>query len=219
MKKVISLTLALLLVLAVFAGCSNKSDDTNANTDKNTPSANTQASVDSLKTIGDILALDLDGENQYATYGSKFIYVFELGGNIYRAIASVDEATEQSLFDLDYSDPDHDKKMGDLVSSLEIETLENLSENILTQEELDKLVGKTGADLLNDGWVSGMGYNVDEMEFWLDYKAFQYTVVFEGSIEYDEENFDSEEAIKPLVVKSVTFNGLGDATNIEIPEE
>lgn len=213
MKKVISLTLALVLVLAVFAGCAKKTDDTN------TPSGSSNASVDSLKTIGDILALNLDGEKQYATYGSKFIYVFEIDSTIYRAITSVDEATEQALFDLDYADPDHDKKMADIVSSLEIETLENLSENILPQEELDKFVGKTGADLLNDGWVTGMGYNADTMEFWLEYKSIQYTVVFEGSVDAEAEDFNEEEAIKPLVIKSVTYNGLGDATNIEIPEE
>ena len=218
MKKVVSLTLALLLVLSVFAGCSNKSDNNQPSPDGTKP-ASGSVDVSSLKTIGDILSLNLNGENQYATYGSKFIYVFELDSIIYRAISSVDEATSQALFDLDYMDPDHDKKMGDLVSSLEIETLENLSENILPQEELDKLVGKTGADLINDGWVTGMGYNTDTMEFWLDYKAIQYTVVFEGSVDSEAEDFDEEEAIKPLVIKSVTYNGLGDATNIELPEE
>lgn len=213
MKKVLSSVLTLVLVLAVFAGCSKNPADTN------TPSGSSNASVDSLKTIGDILALNLDGENQYATYGSKFIYVFETDGTVYRAITSVNETTEQALFDLDYADPDHDKKMADIVSPLEIETLENLSENILPQEELDKLVGKTGADLLSDGWKTGSGYNTDTMEFWLDYKAIQYTVVFDGSVDSEAEDFDEEEAIKPLVIKSVTYTGFGDATDIELLEE
>ena len=96
-----------------------------------------------------------------------------------------------------------------------METMENLSNEIIPQEELDKLVGKTGEELFNDGWTDGSGYNLEDMEFWLNKGAFEYTVVFDGKVEnYDE--FDTEEGVKAFTVKSVKFNGLGDATNIEI---
>ena len=97
---------------------------------------------------------------------------------------------------------------------MEIDKLENLSDTVIPQEELDKLVGKTGEELINDGWNAGMGYNLETMEFYLNKGAFEYTVVFDGKLE-NSDDFDEEEAIKPLVVKSVTLNGIGDATNVE----
>ncbi len=208
MEKTLSVILALVLVLALFASCS-----------KGTATGDTAASIDSLKTIGDILDLNLDGETQNATYESKYVYVFQIDDVYYRAIANIDETTSQAIFDLDFSDPDYEEKQKELISPLEIETLENISENILSQEEMDAFIGKTGEDLINAGWESGMGYNIESMEFYLDYKLFEYNVEFEGTVDYNEDDFDENEAIKPLVVKSISFNSIGDATNIEIPEE
>ena len=207
MKKTISLILALALVLAVFAGCSKKTDNgTN-------PSGNSSADVTSFKTIGDIINSGIESI-QSANTDKYYIYVFQIDQVYYRAIANLTPELSQSLFDLDFNDENYNKKLNDIISPLTIDKLENLNDTVIPQEELDKLVGKTGEDLLNDGWSSGMGYNLDTMEFWLNKGAFEYTVVFDGKLE-NSDDFNEEEAIKPLVIKSVTLNGIGDATNVE----
>ena len=207
MKKTIILILTFAFVLAVFTGCSQKTDNVT------NPSANSSADVSSFKTIGDIINSGIESV-QSANTDKHYIYVFQIDQVYYRAIANLTPELSQSLFDLDFDDKDYESKLKDIVSPLTIDKLENLTETIIPQAQLDKLVGKTGEDLLNDGWSSGMGYNLETMEFWMSKGAFEYTVVFDGQLE-NSDDFNEEEAIKPLVIKSVTLNGIGDATNVE----
>jgi hypothetical protein len=51
------------------------------------------------------------------------------------------------------------------------------------------------------------------MEFWLYKGPFAYTVVFESDQKYENtDDFDLWAAIAPLTIKSVTYNGLGNAS-------
>ena len=97
---------------------------------------------------------------------------------------------------------------------MKIAKIENLSDAVPTQEELDKLVGKTGEELLEDNWYSS-GYDLDSMEFTMGHGLFLYTVTFEGKVEVTDD-FDENEAIKPLKVKSVVYYDLGDTTNLDV---
>lgn len=207
MKKTMALILALVLILAVFSGCAKNTDG------KTNPSVNSSADINSFKTIGDIINSGIDSI-QSANTDRYYIYVFQAGQEYYRAVSNITPEISQSLFDLDFDDKNYDSKLNKIISPLEIDKLENLSDTVIPQEELDKLVGKTGEELINDGWTAGMGYNLETMEFYLNKGAFEYTVVFDGKLE-NSDDFDEEEAIKPLVVKSVTLNGIGDATNVE----
>lgn len=212
MKKTISFVLALIMVLAAFAGCSKETAENGA------PSSGNTADVSSFKTLGDIFNAVTEGQNQSSTYDTCYVYAFQIGDEYYRATANISEDVKAKLDSIDYSESDVMEKEQEILAPLAIDKLENLSENILSQEELDKLVGKKGEELFNDGWETGMGYNTETMEFWLDYNCFEYTVVFDGTVEEGDE-FDETEALKPLTVKSVTLNGLGNATDIEMPEE
>ena len=118
----------------------------------------------------------------------------------------------QAFMDLDFDDPDYDADLEKIIGPLKIEKWENLSDMIPPQEELDQWVGKTGQELFDAGWTNS-GWNLEGMEFWMNYGPFMYTVVMEGTVE-NTEDFD-EGDIAPLVVKSVTYNDLGDAGTIE----
>ena len=194
MKK-ISLFLALVLALSLLAGCGQSGGESASDTPE---AAAGTSDIDSLKTIGDVLALEGAEFRQSAAYDNVFIYVFDLDGTIYRVFAPMSDDVFTAIMDL------------------EIDRCENLSEQIPPQEELDKLVGKTGADLLDDGW-SCSGYMLDTMEFWMDYGLFEYKVAFDGSLEMSDD-FDEYEAIRPLTVKSVEYSDLGNATNLEEDE-
>ncbi|MBR0398660.1 MAG: hypothetical protein IJI10_10380 [Eubacterium sp.] len=182
-------------------------------------SADTTAGFDlsSLKTLGDAFALQGKDEDteQRAFYEDKYIYVFTVDGVPYRVIADLPADISEKLFALEY-DENYEKNEMDLVSDLEVATAENLNEQILPQEELDALVGKTGQELFDEGWRSGSFYNTENLEVWLEYGPFSYTFHFDGKVApEDAEDFDVYEGLADMKVLDAAFEGLGDATYME----
>lgn len=207
MKKIFLLLLAVVLTVPMLAGC-NKSGKNNSETEADV--------IGSLKTLGDVLAIQSVSDRQWSAYDKKIVYVFNYKDTVYRVISDSSQEIEDKISELDYSDEQVDKKFAEIISGIEIGKIENLSELIPKQEDLDKLVGKTGEDLLNDGWYYNGG-NLEKMEFFMCKNPFAYIVTFDGKLE-NTDDFD-EEAIRPLKIKSVVYDGLGDATEIDEPEE
>lgn len=214
MKKFSKIVMALMLVGAIvfaFAACSSSGDSAQG--------GSASADIVSAQTLGDIISHDGVEQLQTAFFKTKYVYVFSLDGKNYRAIADCDEETGNAVFELDFSDSDYDQKLADLISPLAVEKCELLDDYILPQEELDKLVGKTGEELLNDGWRMGMSYNIEDLAFDMEKDCWAYRIAFDGAPMETTDDFDAEEAIKALTVKSVTFSdNLGDATNIDAAE-
>lgn len=170
--------------------------------------------VTSFKTMGDIFAANPE-ERQCGNTTDTFFYVFELDGTAYRAYADLSKEVSDQLFALDIFDEDYDAKKKEIAAPLEIRQFDNLTEMIPPQEELDKWVGKTGQDLLDDGWAEGFGYNLQDMDFFLFKGPFSYKVRFEKDKEYENtDDFDVWETIKPLTIESVTYDGLGSADEL-----
>ena len=208
MKKIAALILVCLMAASLLAGCG--AADSAAPGGDSAEQGAESADIGALRTMGDVFGFEDCGVG----YGEgSFVYVFEADGTYYRAIADLPEDVSEALWALDFFDEQHDEKVKEIVAPLEISRLENLSETILPQEELDALIGRTGQELLDDDWYI-RGYNLDTMEFWMYHGAFAYTVVFDGTLELTDD-FNEEEAIGPLTVKSVTFDGIGDATDPE----
>ena len=110
----------------------------------------------------------------------------------------------------------YEKKQQKIIKNIEIDEMEDLSDQMLSQDELDALAGKTGQELVDEGWLFNGGHNLENMEFWMGYGPFNYSVFFDGEVaESDYETFDDEADTRELTVKSAEFNSLGDATNIE----
>jgi len=214
MKKAIGLILTFVLLLFLMSACAQSGSSAPAA--QSQASADGKAAIDSLKTIGDAMALGGDN-TQYAAYGNCFVYAFEFSGAYYRLIALMPEETTTAIFDLDWSDEDHDEKLEKLVAPLAIDHMDNLSENIPTQAEMDALIGKTGEELMADGWTS-WGWNLDTLEFHMDHGGYSFLIVFDGSVE-DYDSFDEYEDIKTWTVKSIEYEGIGDATDIELDDD
>ena len=173
--------------------------------------------LESLETIGDAFALEGKDEDimQRATFDDKYIYVFAIDGVPYRVIADLPSDVSEKLFALEF-DEDYEKNEMELVSDLEITSAENLNDQILPQDELDALVGKTGQELFDDGWRSGSFYNTETMEISLEYGPFSYSMHFDGEVPPEEaEDFDVYEGLADKKVLDAAFEGLGDATYLE----
>ncbi|MCR4962400.1 MAG: hypothetical protein K6B40_00810 [Firmicutes bacterium] len=208
MKKTMLILLAIFTAALLLAGCGHTGGDSAGGGE------NQGASVDSLKTIGDILALGIENQ-QYTCYEDAVIYAFELDGVYYRARADISPETFEAVMALDYSDEQYNEKYNALEAPLPIRQIEDLSRQILSRDQLDALRGKTGQDLLDEGWYSS-GHNLETMEFWMNYGPFLYNIAFDGHVdEADYESFDDETDILDLTVKSAEFLALGDATDME----
>ena len=205
MKKLISVILAAMLALAVLAGCSSERPESREDVD-----------VTSFKTIGRIWESGKLGEiYSSATYEDRHVFAFEMDGKLYRVTAPISKETFDAVMAIDYMDEDWQEKEDRLIYPLAIEKWEDLSERIPSQDELGTLIGKTGEDLVNDGWTI-TGYDLSENRFWMEKGAFRYIVMFDGDAG-NFEGFDVEEDMGRLTVKSVEFNGLGQGATD--PEE
>lgn len=164
-------------------------------------------------------ALENSENEQCAFTETNCVYVFELDGDYWRLTADITPAQSEAIFALDMSADDYDAKYDELVNPLAVTNCENLRGQILSDDALAALTGKTGGELLDDGWTTGYGYNLDEMAFYMDYGPFSYVVTFESDQQLENtDDFDEEAAIRDLPVKSAAFFGLGDSAT-DLPEE
>lgn len=219
MKNTIALLLSLALILGLTACGGSAASSASAvpeaeNAESVSAAQETQAPEAAenaeFHTMADVFAYDSDN---YASGGDYYIYVFEKDGIIYRATAKFPPDVSEKVAAIDIFDEQYDAKVREAVAPLKIEKLDNLTEMIPPQEELDALVGKTGQDLLDDGWTI-WSYQLDIMEFGLHHGPFAFTVVFNGELEMTDD-FDEYAAIAPLTIKSVTYDGIGDGTETE----
>ena len=167
----------------------------------------TPVDLSGVKTLGELLGLP---EYSSGAGGGKYIYVFEQDWIIYRATATLDEATFDALIAIDYSDPDRKTKEKDLIKDLPVVSIENISEKELKGDDLKALIGKTGKDLTDAGW-SLEGWNLDTMVFDMGYDCFYYNVTFEGTVSGSDLD---EASIADLVVKSVECRCLGNTADL-----
>ena len=161
----------------------------------------TASTIEEVKTIGDVLGLPYYG---YSYSEDVLVYVFELDGIIYRAIADVPKDVSDALNQA-FGD---DQKFNELIAPLEIKLIENVSEMIPTEAQLEKYIGKTGGDLLDEGWQNTY-YYLDGMEFGMEHGWFTYIVNFEGKIE-EKENIDIEKGMRDLKIVSIRYEGLSN---------
>lgn len=208
MKKTLALLLVLVMAMTAAAGCGSAGS---ASSSGSAAEENAQgAALDSIKTFGDII--DLESEDCHMSCGKdSIVYAFMLDDKYYRASSALDAETVEAVWNLDVTADDYDQKYKELVGDIAIEEIKDITDQKLSQDELDALVGKTGQELVDDGWYSA-GYDLENMQFWMNYGPFVYNMVFEGEVaDADSDTFDENEAIKPLTVKSAEFMMLGSA--------
>ena len=213
MKKLICAILVLTMMLTAFAACSKSKDNTAASATAAAEASN--STIDSFNILGDIMNSNKVEFAGSGANGETYIYVFTLDGTYYRALAIMPQDVQDALYALEVDKPNYDDKVNELVSPLNIEKCENISKQIIPQAELDKYVGKTLGDLMNEGWGSS-GSNYEEMEFMFNKGPFVYAVKVEGKIDNIEKFQENEEEnMKPFVIKSLAFSDLGDVTVLD----
>lgn len=172
----------------------------------------TPVDLDAVTTLGELLGLPNYGVG-YS--GTQYVYAFEQDGDVYRAEAELPEETSEALFALAWDDPEYEQKERALVEPLKVTEIVNLSAAAPTQEELDALIGKTGAELFDDGWYS-QGWNLEDMEFYMGHGVYGFTVTMAGEVPSSDDF--SDESINDLVVTAVRYEGVENPAAIEDEE-
>ena len=215
MKRTLALLLCAVLVLGLCA-CGSAVTVTGSGEEEAAEPAVT--SLSELKTMGD--ALNVGKDSQYVSTWNEehYIYCFMLGDTPVRVLADLDAESYAKVDEIVFSgDVDAEDQLIEFLSPLPLSSVEDLSESMLSAGDLDKLSGKSGQDLLDEGWIVNGSFwpEEDGLAVLLDNGIMCYQVVFEGDVKMGND-FDVEEGIRDLTVKSASFFGLGDAcTDLE----
>lgn len=211
--------LALSLMSAPLIACRSKqSSDSGATTEASqTETTDTETTeqttveLSSLKTLGDAMAIE--AEYCSSTWDERtYVYAFDTGAQVIRASAELTDEQYQQVMELDILDADYNDQLKAVADQIELKTVEDLTSSIPSQEELDKLAGMTGQELLDSGYeyrCLSMYGEESETQAEFDNGLFRYLVVFNESIPAD--SADEESVVKDLTVKSVAYEFLSDA--------
>ena len=190
MKKLLTILLVALLILGGFTGPRTARADASA-----------------FQTFGDIWDYESPG---YGCEDNRYVRLFLVDSIYYRADATLTDEQFQQLMDIDIFDPDAEQKEKALLSALPIEHLYDLSAALLSQADLDALMGKTGQELLDMGFVpqGSYGFSEEEQLSWasLDKGPFGYQVEFAEYVTVGDDP-NVAEVIRPLTVKSAAWEG------------
>ena len=219
-KKAAALAFAMMLACMLLTACgqqessnpsssSSSSSSSSATEQTETPAASLD--VSGLKTLGDVLAVS--SYCQGMAYGEQsFGGVYQIDDSYVRVTAKMTPELYEQTNALDYNDKDYDKKFSELMSGLELEIVEDITADKIPQETLDTYVGKTGKDMVNDGFAFAtyFMYGEDETGVAMTNGYYSYDVIFDAKVTEDDAN-DEGASIMDATIKSVEQTGFSAA--------
>ena len=149
--KLATLAFGMVLALGLLSACGGQQASSGSGLAADTPAAST-VDVSSWKTLGDALAAKTDDVS--SGWDDKYyIVAFKSGDSLFRVVAKSEEGIQDKTGELDFLADDYDDKLLEVIGGLEIVSVEDLTAEVPTQEQLDAMVGKTGQELIDDGWA------------------------------------------------------------------
>ena len=160
-----------------------------------------------IKTVGDVFAIESDVVSR-GSIGSLYVCAAATDSMAVRAVANMPDDVVKQYYEADIFDDNYDEMITDLVKDLEISQLQDLSDRRLSGEQLDALAGKSGQELLDEGFeCSGYSITDEETIFWVTKDPFEYTVHCSELLSQDEEIEEYDDAFAGLTVKSMECTG------------
>ena len=219
MKKILTILLTLMLVFAApltLSACGQKADTgddaTVEETDTTEPEAEDATATDEdeaveiapFATLGEVFAAE--GESMSSTFDEqRYVCAFNWGGSWWRIEAELPDGMYDQLNEVWIEDQD---KVEELLSPLAVTKTDYTGP--LMVEEIEALVGKTGADLTAQGFTfmpGGMVVNGSETDCTATLGDFDYLITFDGAVP-DEDAEDVAAAVADLTVSSVSVQSV-----------
>lgn len=210
-RRAAAAAIVVALAATPLTACGSQSASSDADSSA-TASQTVTSNSSGWKTLGDALAAQTSLFS--SEYDDKY-YVcgFQAGDSFYRVVAKLDAETNQKIDDVDWSKGDADKQIEEAISGLPLQSVEDLTSEMVPQDELDKLVGKTGKDLADAGYtfVSYFMYGGEETGVTFVKGSLAYMFTFDASVPEDKVDADTTGAlIADAKVTAVEFSGISD---------
>ena len=174
-----------------------------------------------FKVLADVFAVlnQTDDEGNTPSYGASmsdalYVAAFEKDGACYRVEGAIPPEMAVQLNAIDFFDEERDDKQQVLLSPLPVTRVGDLSACRLSQAELDALVGKTGQEIMDDGWTFQSYFMTGGDETAATYAKDYYAVnlTFDANISSDKADKDvNGDEMKAAKVSAAENAGVSDA--------
>ena len=218
--RIAALALSMALATAPLAACGGSSSQADTSAASSSAAVSQPAKVDTSTwtTLGDALA-GIEGQDIGYSYNDKyFVCVFTANGARIRAVAKMDMALEGKFADLDMGAEDYAQKFAEVVSGLKLVSAEDISGDQLSQNELDALIGKTGQELVDDGFVfeSYSRYGGEQTGANMGKGYFAYDMTFDTHV---DESQTEDEGAAVMGAKVTAVDSFGNLSNAALDPE
>ncbi len=176
--------------------------------------SSTSSDPASWKTLGEALDNATD-DLSYGYNNDYFVCVFNSGDSVVRVVAKMDPDVLEQIYNLDFSDKNYDSKLEKAIGGLTLVSAEDVTAEKLSPEDLQALIGKTGQELADEGFVfeSYFWYGGEQTGATLSKGCFSYNITFDTSI--TEEQAEDEGA-SLLNAKVTEFDEIVNTANSAI---
>ena len=211
-KTALACALSIALVASpLLAACGNSSNQQPASeaTTSDEESKASELDMKSWQTLGDALE-HATGSLSWGSNDKYIVCVFEADDALVRAVGEMEPGVDEKMGEVDFFADDHDEQIAQIIGVLKLESAEDLSGDIPSQEELDALVGKTGQQLQDDGYAfeSYYMYGGDETSAIYAHGFIGVDVTFDTTIsEEDADGDENGDALKDAVVTAAEYAG------------
>ena len=210
MKKLIVLAISAMTVTCLCA-CGG---GTQASSTASGASGDT-ASTPEFATLGEALSAE-NTEHQAQWNDDQYVYVYQNGDQAYRVVAEMTPEVAEALEKVEFGEDGADEKVLEVLKDQKVTKVEDLTQGIPAQEELDKMIGKTGKELvLDEGYeLVGNSYFDNTVQGTFSKGLYTYTAEMNEQPK-NPDNFNGDVEILDMTVKSFTYAGISDmATDI-----
>ena len=157
----------------------------------------------SWKTLGEAL----DNATDDLSFGyddNYFVCVFNSGDSVMRVVAKMEPGIQEQIYELDPLADDFSSKLAGVLGGLSIVSAEDITATKLSPEDMQALAGKTGQELIDDGFVfeNYYYYGGDQTSASYAKGNFSYSFNFDASVSEDQSD-DGGAALKDAKVISV----------------
>lgn len=166
----------------------------------------------SWKTLGDALS------GQTNSYGAgwnedRYVTVIQIGDSYYRLAAKMNADASKKLDEIDWSDSDAaEKETQKAIAGLVLVSAEDVTGDYLSQDELDALVGKTGQELVDEGFAfqDYFMYGGEQTGANFTKGSLAYMFTFNASTD-EKDTSDEGRSVMNAKVTAAEFVGAADA--------
>lgn len=210
-NKAVIAALCLALSAVPLAACSGQKADDAADGGASAPSAQAAVDLSSWKTLGDALAAQT--ESMSAGWDDNYyVTVFRAGDSVVRVVAKMTPEASEKIDAMDWTRDDIDQQLIEAAGALELVSAEDITDQVLSQEELDKFVGKTGQDLVDAGWTFAnyFMYGGKETAATFENGSLAYSFTFDVTTPEDATE-DEGASVMGATITQAEFQGPADS--------